>query len=76
METGSVAAIVAALNQHRVRYLVVGGLAVVAHGCLRFTAAVDLMLSMDLIEMKTFAGRPRDLEDVENLKRLRRNRDD
>jgi hypothetical protein len=76
METGSVAAIVAALNQHRVRYLVVGGLAVVAHGCLRFTADVDLMLSMDLIEMKTLAGRPRDLEDVENLKRLRRNRDD
>ena len=47
METGSVAAIVRALNDHHVEYLIVGGLAVVAHGYVRFTADVDLMLSVD-----------------------------
>jgi hypothetical protein len=47
MEKSSVEAIVAALNQHQVQYLIVGGLAVVAHGYVRFTADIDLMLAVD-----------------------------
>jgi hypothetical protein len=35
------------LNAAGVRYLIVGGLAVVAHGYLRFTADVDLVLDFD-----------------------------
>jgi hypothetical protein len=46
MELGSVVAIVEALNAAGVRYLVVGGLAVVAHGYVRFTADLDLVLDM------------------------------
>jgi hypothetical protein len=44
MERRSVEAIVRALNDAGGRYLVVGGLAVVAHGYVRFTADVDLVL--------------------------------
>jgi len=40
----SVETILGALNRARVRYLVVGGLAVVAHGYVRFTADLDLVL--------------------------------
>jgi hypothetical protein len=47
MKRDSVVAIVEALNGSRVQYLIVGGLAVVAHGYVRFTADVDLLLSMD-----------------------------
>ena len=47
METHSVGAIVSALNAAQVRYLVVGGLAVVAHGYVRFTADVDLILDLE-----------------------------
>src|SRR5687768_6656731 len=47
MEKASVEAIVRALNQHQVQYLIVGGLAVVAHGYVRFTADVDLLLGVD-----------------------------
>jgi hypothetical protein len=36
-----------ALNGHRVRYLVVGGLAVAAHGHPRFTADVELVVALD-----------------------------
>ena len=43
----SVTAILQALNAANVRYLVVGGLAVVAHGYLRYTADVDLVLDPD-----------------------------
>ncbi len=44
MERRSVETIVRALNSADVRYLVVGGLAVVAHGYVRFTADLDLVL--------------------------------
>lgn len=44
MRRESVEAIVSGLNHARARYLIVGGLAVVAHGYLRFTADVDLVL--------------------------------
>ena len=47
MEKQSIETIVAALNGHQVRYLIVGGLAVIAHGHGRLTMDVDLMLAMD-----------------------------
>jgi hypothetical protein len=47
MEKGSVEAIITALNRSNVRYLVAGGLAVVAHGYLRFTADVDLIVDLE-----------------------------
>ena len=47
MQKKSVEAIVRALNECSVRYLVAGGLAVVAHGYLRFTADVDLILDLE-----------------------------
>lgn len=39
--------IFAALEQRRVRYLVVGGVAVVLHGHPRFTADLDLIVALD-----------------------------
>jgi len=47
MEKHSLELIVKTLNDHQVKYLIVGGLAVVAHGYLRFTADIDLLLSME-----------------------------
>lgn len=47
VKRSSVEAIVSALNEANVRYLVVGGLAVVAHGHVRFTADVDLLLDLE-----------------------------
>jgi hypothetical protein len=47
METSSVESIILALNRNRVQYLIAGGLAVVAHGYVRFTADVDLILAVD-----------------------------
>lgn len=44
MNGGSVEAIVRALAEANVRYLIAGGLAVVAHGYVRFTADIDLVL--------------------------------
>jgi len=46
MERRSVEALVEALEKAGARYLIVGGLAVVAHGFLRFTADVDLFLEL------------------------------
>ena len=47
MQKRSVHTIVEALNAAGVRYLIVGGLAVVAHGYVRFTADLDLVLDLD-----------------------------
>ena len=47
MEKRSVEAVVRALNAADVRYLIAGGLAVVAHGYVRFTADIDLLLDLD-----------------------------
>lgn len=44
MERRTVESIVRALNDAGVRYLIVGGLAVVAHGYVRLTVDVDLIL--------------------------------
>src|SRR5437016_1562128 len=47
MERPSIEAIVGGLNEAGVRYLIVGGLAVVAHGFVRLTADIDLVLDPD-----------------------------
>jgi predicted nucleotidyltransferase len=47
MEKHSVELIVRELNRNQVQYLIAGGLAVVAHGYVRFTADLDLLLAMD-----------------------------
>jgi hypothetical protein len=44
----SVQAIIEALNAAGVRYMIAGGLAVVAHGHVRFTADVDLILDLQV----------------------------
>ena len=46
MEVRSVEAIVKALNGAKVKYLIVGGLAVVAHGYERLTKDVDLVIGL------------------------------
>lgn len=46
MKLASFEAIVAALEEAQVRYLVAGGLAVSAHGYLRFTKDVDLVVQL------------------------------
>jgi hypothetical protein len=46
MEVRSIEAIVRALNGAKVKYLIVGGLAVVAHGYERLTNDVDLVISL------------------------------
>lgn len=47
MKLASLEAIIAALNKGNVRYLVAGGLAVNAHGYIRTTQDVDLVISLD-----------------------------
>ena len=47
MTKNSIIKIIKTLNQKKVRYLVVGGLAVVAHGYVRFTADIDLLLDFE-----------------------------
>jgi hypothetical protein len=47
MKLASFEAIVRALNEAGVRYLIAGGLAVNAHGYLRFTQDVDVVLTLE-----------------------------
>jgi hypothetical protein len=47
VKLASLEAIVAALNRGSVRYLIAGGLAVNAHGYIRTTLDVDLVVSLD-----------------------------
>jgi len=47
MPSGSLETIFAALGRAKVRYLVVGGVAVVLHGHPRFTADLDLVIALD-----------------------------
>jgi hypothetical protein len=47
MEVRSVEAVVKALNEAKVQYLIVGGLAVNAHGYERFTNDVDLVIGLE-----------------------------
>lgn len=52
MKASTIRAIVSALNRKRVRYLVVGGLAVNAHGVLRFTADLDLVVQLEAANVR------------------------
>lgn len=56
MTGSSLRTLVGALNKAGVRYLVVGGLAVVAHGHVRFTADVDLVLDLDDANLRAAMG--------------------
>ncbi|MCX6934685.1 MAG: hypothetical protein NTZ01_00575 [Verrucomicrobia bacterium] len=47
METCSIEAVISALNQAKVRYLIAGGLAVNAHGYVRFTIDLDLVIQLE-----------------------------
>jgi len=47
MKLADVEAILRALNEADARYLIVGGLAVVAHGYVRYTADVDIVLELE-----------------------------
>ena len=47
MDLSALESVVASLNSASVRYLIAGGLAVAAHGYLRFTADVDLVIELD-----------------------------
>ena len=47
MEVRSVEAIVRALNEAKVRYLIVGGVAVIAHGYERLTKDLDLVIGLE-----------------------------
>jgi len=74
MKRDSVIAIVAALNENQVQYLIVGGLAVVAHGYVRFTADVDLLLSVEtenlkraVAALKLLGYRPRAPVDIDDF---------
>ncbi|MEW6668335.1 MAG: DUF6036 family nucleotidyltransferase [Thermodesulfobacteriota bacterium] len=53
MKLKEIETIFGSLNDQKVRYLVAGGLAVVAHGYLRFTADIDLILDMDPKNLRT-----------------------
>lgn len=47
MDRSSLETVIGALNAASVRYLIAGGLAVIAHGYLRLTKDLDLVLSLD-----------------------------
>lgn len=47
MQVHSIETIIRRFNEAEVRYVVVGGVAVAAHGYLRFTADLDLMLDLE-----------------------------
>ncbi len=61
MEKLSVELIVRALNDYRVKYLIAGGLAVVAHGYVRFTADIDMLLAMDKQNLADAVAAPKTL---------------
>lgn len=74
MKLKTVGALFKALKDENVRYLVAGGLAVVAHGYLRFTADIDLFLDMDRKNLnaaigvfKAFGYRPRAPVEIEEF---------
>ncbi len=65
MQQASVRAIIRALNEAHVDYLIAGGLAVVAHGYVRFTKDVDVVLRLEpantlraLAALKTLGYQP------------------
>ena len=48
--------VLAALEERKVRYLVVGGVAVVLHGYARFTADLDLVIALDAANIAAAMG--------------------
>ena len=60
------AGLVAALNGGSVRYVVIGGVAVAAHGAIRATEDLDISRE-HLIEMKRARGSLQDQADIEAL---------
>lgn len=74
VQRGSVQTLFRALHERGVRYLVAGGLAVVAHGYVRFTADVDLVLAPEadnlraaLDVLRTLDYRPRAPVDLDGF---------
>lgn len=61
MPTGDLERIFAALEEAGVRYLVVGGVAVVLHGHPRLTADLDLAIALDPANVRATAGALRSL---------------
>ena len=57
------------LNRNKVRYLIIGGYAVVYHGYVRSTNDMDIWVIdlENLLKSKRAAGRTRDLADIEEL---------
>lgn len=45
-----------ALNENKIRFLVAGGVAVALHGAVRMTADLDLILSLDDRNVRSFIG--------------------
>ena len=50
--TGDIERVLEALGRAEVRYLVVGGVAVVLHGYLRTTADLDLVIALDAVNVR------------------------
>ncbi len=59
---GEIEQVLDALNRARVRYLVVGGVAVVLHGHLRTTADLDLVMQLERDNVLRAMGALRDLQ--------------
>src|SRR5215471_645379 len=87
MEVSSVEAIVRTLNAAEVQYLIVGGLAVNAHGFVRLTRDVDLVLQLDTANVlrglnalfgigyqMAIPAKPEDFADPETREDWRRNK--
>jgi hypothetical protein len=73
--------VIEAFNDRGISYVIVGGLATVLHGHLRVTADVDFVIrlddgnvrkAIDMIAIKSSAGRAIDLEDVKSLSEIRK----
>ena len=60
--------LIALLNKHKAKYLVIGGYAVSRHAQPRYTKDLDLLILPAPIAAKLAAGRPRDLADVEEMR--------
>lgn len=65
-----IAELLQSLTDARVDYVLVGGLAVQLHGCMRSTFDIDLVLAM-----KRAANRSKDRMDIEALEKIKRGED-